>query len=237
MELIRSWMACGRRGGRGGYTELIYDDKVALYSDNEPYTQHDAMSYHGDSAPVTGPATRTVVEIADDVARLLWRAGRNDDALQCGISEAVGDRCWNRRMVEECLDNVIEYVEQGRAEMGDAMCAALDKATDFADYEFAFPRRHPQSVDGFIAIASIGILAEMQGAWVLELLGFGEVSGKEALNGTSEVAMLTSDKIAFLSEPRPGSVAAWWAREYQAYIPIDSVYLYLQSFDMVELQD
>ena len=237
MELIRSMMACGRQGRREGYTELVYDDKMALYSDNEPYTQHDAMTYYGGPAPTTGTDKRTVEEIANEVARLLWLAEWNDDALQCRISEAVGDRRWNRKMVEECLDNVIEYVEQGREQMGDAMCAALDEATDIADDEFAFPRRHPQSLDGFISIVSVGVLAQMQGAWVLEMLGFGEVSGKEAVNGTSEIAMLTSDKIAFLSEPRPGSVAAWWAREYKAYIPMGSIYSYLQRLDMVELAD
>jgi hypothetical protein len=140
-------------------------------------------------------------------------------------------------MVEECLDNVIEYVEQGRVGMGDAMCEALDKATDTADEEFAFPRRHPQSLDGFIAIVSVGVLAELQGAWVLELLGFGEVRGKEELNGSGEIAMLTSDKIVFTSKYKSSSFAAWWAREYDAYIPSGSAYDYLHRLDMVESED
>ncbi len=242
-------LACifGRRGGQEGYTELVYDEKMALYSDNEPYTQHDAMSYyyhghgHGDGDDGMKPLaentdTRTVEEIARDVAQLLWEAEENDDALQCRISDAVGDRRWNRKMVEACLDKVIEYVEQGRFEMGDAMCAALDTATDVADDEFAFPRRHPQSLDGFIAIVSVGVLAELQGAWVLELLGFGEVRGKEEVEGTGEIAMLTSDKIVFSKKPRSISFAAWWAREYDAYIPSGAVYSYLQRMDMVQLE-
>lgn len=239
----------GRRGRQEGYTELIYDDKMALYSDNEPYPQHDTMNYyhgrgHGYGYGATAPLAdnisdihrdmRTVDDIAGDVARLLWQAEWNDDALQCHISEAVGERRWNRKMVETCLDKVIEYVELGRFEMGDAMCAALDKATDIADDEFAFPRRHPESLDGFIAIVSVGVLAELQGAWVLELLGFGEVRGKEELEGTGEIAMLTSDKIAFASKPRSISFAAWWAREYDAYIPSGAVYSFLQRLDMVE---
>ncbi|KAK4121175.1 hypothetical protein N657DRAFT_682838 [Parathielavia appendiculata] len=253
-------LACitGRQGRQDeGYTELIYDDKTAsLYSDNDSYPQHDAMSYyqgHGygtttvaspllfDSSPPfkgEGVDTRSVEDIAREVARLLWRAEWNDDGLQCRISDAVGERRWNRKMVEECLDNVIEYVEQGRARMGAAMCAALDKATDVADDEFAFPRRHPQSLDGFIAIVSAGILAELQGAWVLELLGFGEVRGKEEIGyGTGEIAMLTSDKIVYCDQPRPNSFAAWWTREYDAYIPTGSVYNYLERMDMVELED
>jgi len=250
-------LACifGRRGRQEGYTELVYDDKMALYSDNEPYPQHDTMSYYhghshghgygyGATAPLTDHASsathndkRTVDDIAEDVARLLWQAEWNDDALQCRISEAVGERRWNRKMVEACLDRVIEYVEQGRFEMGDAMCAALDKATDVADGEFAFPRRHPQSLDGFIAIVSVGVLAELQGAWVLELLGFGEVRGKEEVEGTGEIAMLTSDRIVFASRPRSSSFAAWWAREYDAYIPSGAVYSYLQGMDMVEEEE
>jgi hypothetical protein len=260
MEVLRSILACvfGRRGEQDGYTELVYDEKMALYSDsepyaheyNEPYAQYDAMSYyHGHGGhdyspsygatapPVEDNDTRSVEDIAREVARLLWRAEANDDALQCGISEAVGDRRWNRKMIEACLDAVIQYVEQGRFEMGDAMCAALDKATDTADDEFAFPRRHPQSLDGFIAIVSVGVLAELQGAWVLELLGFGEVRGKEALEGTSEIAMFTSDKIVLASKPRPISFAAWWAREYAAYIPEGAVYSYLRRMDMGQLEE
>jgi hypothetical protein len=248
-------LACitGRRGRHeDGYTELIYDDKMApLYSDNEPYPQHDAMNYYHaygygttTAAPITATYrdeevdTRSVEEIAREVARLLWRAEYNDDGLQCRISDAVGERRWNRKMVEECLDNIIEYVEQGRARMSEAMCAALDKATDVADDEFAFPRRHPQSLDGFIAIVSAGVLAELQGAWVLELLGFGEVRGKEEVEaGIGEIAMLTSDKIVYSDRPRPNSFAAWWTREYAAYIPTGSVYTYLKRMDMVELED
>ncbi|GAB1315289.1 ESX-4 secretion system protein EccC4 [Madurella fahalii] len=216
METILSMLACilCRRGEREGYTELIYAKRW-------PCIQ-------------TRNHTRTVEEVAEAVARLLWLAEWNDDALQSRISEAVGDRRWNRKMVEECLNYVIEYVEQGRVQMGAAMCEALDKATDIADEEFAFPRRHPESLDGFIAIVSVGVLAEMQGAWVLELLGFGEVRGKETAEKTGEVAMLTSDKIVMSPNPRSCSVAAWWAREYQAYIPRDSVASYLRRMDMIE---
>ncbi|KAK4104388.1 hypothetical protein N658DRAFT_492499 [Parathielavia hyrcaniae] len=262
MEGVRTMLACitGHRGRHEeGYTELRYDDKMAsLYADNELYPQHEAMSYyHGHGYGTTTATTespvpfnsstlyksedtdaRSVEDIAGEVARLLWRAEWNDDGLQCRISDAVGERRWNRRMVEKCLDNVIEYVEQGRARMGPAMCAALDNATDVADDEFAFPRRHPQSLDGFIAIVSAGVLAELQGAWVLELLGFGEVRGKkEAEDGTGEIAMLTSDKIVYCDRPRPNSFAAWWTREYDAYIPTESAYNYFSRMDMVELED
>ncbi|KXX75935.1 ESX-4 secretion system protein EccC4 [Madurella mycetomatis] len=235
MEAIRSMLACilCRRGEREGYTELIYDEKMALYSDEEPYAQVEAMTYDATTTSATRDA-RTIEEVAEEVSRLLWRAEWNDDALQSRISEAVGDRRWNRKMVEECLNNVIEYVEQGRARMGGAMCEALDKATDIADEEFAFPRRHPESLDGFIAIVSVGMLAEMQGAWVLELLGFGEVRGKEAVGKPGEVAMLTSDKIVLSPKPRRYSVAAWWSREYEAYIPQGSVASYLRRMDMIE---
>jgi hypothetical protein len=121
--------------------------------------------------------------------------------------------------------------------MGGAMCAALDRATDVADDEFAFPRRHPQSLDGFIAVVSVGVLAELQGAWVLELLGFGEVRGKEEMDGTGEIAMLTSDKIVFSPRFKSNSFAAWWSREYAAYIPEDSIYAYLNRMDMVEFEN
>lgn len=242
MEVVRALLACifGRQARREGYTELIYDDdKMALYSDDEPYAQQDAMAYYGAMAPKQAAGDRrTVEDVAKEVAWLLWRAEWNDNALQARVSDAVGDRRWNHKMVEECLDNVIEYVEQGRAPMGKAMCAALDGVTDAADDEFAFPRGHPPSLDGFIAIVSVGVLAEMQGAWVLELLGFGEVRGKEAaLDGTGEIAMLTSDKITVSAKPRPGSVADWWARVYDAYIPVGSVYSYLRKLDMVELSE
>ncbi|KAK3307808.1 uncharacterized protein B0T15DRAFT_85639 [Chaetomium strumarium] len=269
METFRTMLACILRQRRrhDGYTELIYDDdKMAgVYSDydNEGYsTQHEVMSYYydADARPIsdgddnydgatafnekagfdTGDTdARSVEEVARDVARLLWRAEWNDDALQGAISDCVGEqRAWNRKMVEACLDGVIDYVEQGRRLMGDAMCAALDTATDVADEAFAFPRRHPPSLDGFIAIVSVGVLAQLQGAWVLELLGFGEVRGKEGMmNGDREVAMLTSDKIVFWEEPKPGSFAAWWAREYADYIPGGSVYSYLRQLGMIEIED
>lgn len=243
MAGFRSMLPCFGQERRDGYTEVLYDEKTALYSDdepcpegdNEPYVPPEAMSYYEAGAAVNEKDTRTAEQIAREVAWLLWRAEWNDDALQGRISDAVGGGRWNRRLVE-CLDNVIEYVEQGRRHMGAAMCEALDKATDMADEEFCFPRRHPESLDGFIAIVSAGVLAEMLGAWVLELLGFGEVRGKEPVNGT-EVAMLASDKITLSLPPRPGSMAAWWMEEYGAYIPEDSVYSYLRRLDMIEAED
>lgn len=123
------------------------------------------------------------------------------------------------------------------------MISALDLATDLADQEFRFPRRHPDSVDGFIAIVSVGILAEMQGAWVLELLGFGQVKQSQDAPGEEEkedvgtpvvVKMSTSDKIVMGDRPRRGSVADWWAREYGEYIPRGGVYKFLRRLDMVE---
>ncbi|KAL2136983.1 hypothetical protein VTI74DRAFT_11165 [Chaetomium olivicolor] len=244
MEALRAMLACilGRRERLESYMELIYDDKMAaLYSDAEPYASSGAMSYHHHSRTLSDLEidTRSVEEVAREVARLLWLAQWNDDALQSRISDAVGEhRRWTRKMVEECLDNVIEYVEQGRDHgMGDAMCEVLDRVTDVADDEFAFPRGHPESLDGFIAIVSVGVLAELQGAWVLEMLGFGEVKGKVEIDGTGEVAMSTSDKIVFSTKPKPGSVADWWARKYEAYIPSGSAFSFLHRLDMVDLEE
>ena len=276
MEALRAMLACifgRRRGADDGYTELVYDDKMAMFSDtdpyypvnhesyqqqqpywdHEPYAQHDAMSYYPSHAYGAPDTTATYADdnftpgrererspdaVGRDVARLLWEADWNDDALQGRISEAVGGQSWNRKMVEACLDGVIEYVERGRDDgMGLAMCDALDRATDVADEAFEFPRRHPESLDGFIAIVAAGMLADMQGAWVLELLGFGEVGGKEEIEGTRDIAMLTSDKIVFSDRPRPLSFAAWWAREYADYIPDGAAYTYLHRMDMVELFD
>ncbi|KAL1844164.1 hypothetical protein VTJ49DRAFT_3820 [Mycothermus thermophilus] len=268
---IRSVFGCitGHKAEKEGYTELVYDEKTAaLYRDDEPYCPPDSMDclayYAGQDADGAGgyqcpaayaptyqppqatsdPAsrdTRSVEDVAREVARLLWRAEWNDDELQADISAAVGpERRWTRKLVEECLDNVIEYVERGRhSGMGAAMQEALDRATAEADAAFEFPRRHPESLDGFIAIVSAGVLADMQGAWVLELLGFGEVRGKEALDGPGggEVAMLTSDKITYSPWPKPRTFAAWWTRAYMAYIPPDSVYNYLQRMDMVDPED
>ncbi|KAL2263900.1 hypothetical protein VTK26DRAFT_4460 [Humicola hyalothermophila] len=211
------------------------DDTATVVSASAPGHFSEKTGYHDHDSDDNDNDQRTEEEVASEVARLLWRAQWNDEGLQTRITAAAGSRRrWNRRLVEECLDNVIEYVEQGRERMGAAMCAALDRATDVADDEFAFPRKHPESLDGFIAIVSVGVLAEMLGAWVLELLGFGEVRGKKLANGASEVAMYTSDKIVYSSDPRPGSMAAWWRREYGAYIPAGSVYSYLQRLDMVE---
>ncbi|KAL2173687.1 uncharacterized protein P884DRAFT_211166 [Thermothelomyces heterothallicus CBS 202.75] len=262
METVRTMLGCvaRRRARHKGYTELLDDEKTTpLYSyedDVVPYPSHEAMSYYHLHDGAATPAatsfdnysdndekggnhrqddTRTVEEVARDVAQLLFGAEWNDDALQTRISDTVGDRPWNRKMVECCLDAVIEYIERGRVGMGGAMCAALDKATDMADEEFAFPRRHPESLDGFIAIVSAGVLAELQGAWVLELLGFGEVQGKQELNdGTGEIAMLTSDKIVPSPVPKPNSFAAWWTKAYDAYIPAGSIYAFLQRMDMIE---
>lgn len=184
-----------------------------------------------------------LVAIAKKIVNLMHKAEFNDDSLQIAITDVVGERRWTRKLIEECLDNVVELVEQGRQNMGDAMTEALDKVTDVADEEFAFPRRHPESVDGFIAIVSVGVLAEMQGAWVLELLGFGEVKDKD-LEGmveevdekraVGEVKMLTSDKIVLGEKARRGSVADWWMREYKAYIPEGRVETFFTRLDMVD---
>ena len=243
MEVLYAKLAriVRRRRRQKGYTKLVYDEKIALYSDNEPYTQHNAISYgHNNNAdydrikPFTeNNGIYSIEDIAKEVVQLLWQAEENDDALQCRISDAVGDRRWSRKMVEACLDKVIECVEQGRFEMGDAMCGALDTATDIADDEFTFPRRHPQSLGGFIAIVSVGVLAKLQGAWVLEPLGFGEIRRRKEVEGIGGIAIRRSDKIIFLKKPRSISFAAWWAREYEAYIPSGALYSYLRRMGMV----
>ncbi|KAK4113408.1 hypothetical protein N656DRAFT_616446 [Canariomyces notabilis] len=262
-KMIRSILACiiaGREEPQG-YTQLIFDEKLAQYADyqlpaspelichekmapytdepEESYTQPEPMTY--DVASVPSLATedaRTVEEVAREITRLLWQAEWNDSALQTHISNELRGRCWTRKMAEECLDNVIEYVEQGRAHMGDAMCETLDRVVDIADEEFAFPRGHPPSLDGFISIVSAGVLADMLGAWVLELLGFGEVRGKTAPSADAGwVSMLTSDKITLSETPKNNSYAAYWMTEYAAYIPPDSVVKYWSRLDMVKSED
>lgn len=125
--------------------------------------------------------------------------------------------------------------------MGDAMYDALDRATEVADDEFEFPRRHAESVDGFIAIVAAGILAQMLGPWVLDVLGFGEVEDRVNVlvdedTGEEEVSMSASSKIAVLRRARPGSLAAWWAREFAPWIPKDGVYEYFRRLGMVQVE-
>ncbi|KAK4670675.1 uncharacterized protein QC763_213880 [Podospora pseudopauciseta] len=183
MATLRSILAClsfrRNRANRAGYTELLYDsldshgqidnEKFGLYSDSPPGNNHEEGQYR--SAPLMAYTSSAdddeeqLVAIAKKIVNLMHKAEFNDDSLQIAITDVVGERRWNRKLIEECLDNVVELVEQGRQNMGDAMTEALDKVTDVADEEFAFPRRHPESVDGFIAIVSVGLLAEMQGAW------------------------------------------------------------------------
>ncbi|KAK3326884.1 hypothetical protein B0H66DRAFT_170934 [Apodospora peruviana] len=251
MEVIRSMFACifgDRRRSTsfpsvGGYTELT-DEKMPLYLENTPYMADNMMIAYGATRTLAAPPPAyysdkpplSDEEMADDVVRLLRRAEWNDESLQRRVRNIVGDGSWSRKMVEECLDNVIEAVEDGRRYMGEAMCEALDRATDIADEEFTFPRRHAQSVDGFIAIVAVGILAQMQGPWVLDVLGFGEVEDREEIRspcGEEELSMSPSSKLVPSLKMRPGSVAAWWAREYAAYIPEGGIYEYFRGLGMV----
>ncbi|KAK4200911.1 hypothetical protein QBC40DRAFT_172880 [Triangularia verruculosa] len=261
MATIRSILSCltlrRSRANRAGYSELLYDsldsygqvdnEKFGFYSDS-PASNHDGqyqaaplMAY----SPSAYDEDEELVAIAKKIVNLMHQAELNDDSLQIAITDVVGERRWNRKLIEECLDNVVELVEQGRQHMGDAMVEALDKVTDIADEEFEFPRRHPESVDGFIAIVSVGVLAEMQGAWVLELLGFGEVKDKDfegvveedEKRAVGEVKMLTSDKIVLGEKARRGSVADWWMREYKAYIPEGRVESFFKRLDMVDPAD
>ncbi|KAK0672380.1 hypothetical protein QBC41DRAFT_24570 [Cercophora samala] len=259
MATFRSILAClsfrRNRANRAGYSELLYDsldsygqidnEKVGLYSDSPANSSNHDGPYQ--SAPLmayspSGDDDEELVAIAKKIVNLMHKAEFNDDSLQIAITNVVGERRWNRKLIEECLDNVVELVEQGRKNMGDAMMEALDKVTDIADEEFSFPRRHPESVDGFIAIVSVGVLAEMQGAWVLELLGFGEVKDKDfegiveedEKRAVGEVKMLTSDRIVLGEMARRGSVADWWMREYKAYIPEGRVETFFTRLDMVD---
>jgi len=267
MEAIRSMVSCFFTGGRRlsnkslGYTEIT-DEKALLnyFSDKSPstgtadmpYMSSNSMAYYGTICHPDHPdyahsrsshhhRQPTDEQLAEDVVRLLRRAEWNDSTLQQRVRAVVGDASWSRKMVEECLDNMIECVEDGRRYMGDAMCEALDKATDVADDEFKFPRRHAQSVDGFIAIVAIGILAQMQGPWVLDVLGFGEVEDRVDLvdedSGEEELSMSASSKIVPYLTARPGSVAAWWSREFAAYIPRGSVYEYFRGLGMVRTSE
>ncbi|KAK0708894.1 hypothetical protein B0T21DRAFT_416279 [Apiosordaria backusii] len=261
MAAIRSILSClslrRNRANRAGYTELLYDsldsygqvdnEKFGVYSDS-PANHDGSGQYQSTPLMSYSPSSdddEELVAIAKKIVDLMHQAELNDDSLQVAITDVVGDRRWNRKLIEECLDNVVEVVEQGRQNMGDAMIEALDKVTDIADEEFEFPRRHPESVDGFIAIVSVGVLAEMQGAWVLELLGFGEVKDKDfegvveedEERAVGEVKMLTSDRIVLGEKARRGSVADWWMREYKVYIPRGRVETFFKRLDMVDPAD
>ncbi|KAK3986793.1 hypothetical protein QBC44DRAFT_133587 [Cladorrhinum sp. PSN332] len=254
MESLRSILAClflRSRARKEGYTELLYDsssssleeDSALILSEKYsdfPITQSQYQPPASMIAPENSEIETTTTTVAHQIAFLLFSASENDDALQTKILAAVGaTRRWNRRLLEELLDDVIEYVEEGRhSKMGEAMLSAMDLVTDLADDEFTFPRNHPESVDGFIAIVSVGILAEMLGGWVLELLGFGQVKSTEELlcedEQTGVVKMSTFDKVVLGDRPKRGSVADWWAREYGEYIPRGAVYSFLKRLDMVE---
>ncbi|KAL2152784.1 hypothetical protein VTH82DRAFT_5969, partial [Thermothelomyces myriococcoides] len=126
METIRSMLGCValRRARHQEYSDLVGEKMAPLYSDDvgvAPYPPHEVMSYYHPHGGVTTPTTsshdysdekvryqqqdtRTTEEVARDVAQLLFQAKWNDDELQERISGTVGNRAWNRKMVEYCLD-------------------------------------------------------------------------------------------------------------------------------------
>lgn len=183
------------------------------------------------------------VVIVKKIVNLMYIVEFNDDFFQIVIIDVVGERRWNCKLIEECLDNVVELVEQGRQNMGDVMIEVLDKVMDVVDEEFVFLRWYLESVDGFIVIVLVGVLVEMQGVWVLELLGFGEVKDKD-LEGmveevdekrvVGEVKMLILDKIVLGEKVRRGSVVDWWMREYKVYIFEGRVEIFFMRLDMVD---
>ncbi|KAK4224679.1 hypothetical protein QBC38DRAFT_12316 [Podospora fimiseda] len=249
MDSLRSFLSCllFRSRAKEGYTELLYDSSSTepLFYNNEKYTDSPPSSpppsYQDQyQTPQFMEYTTEETVLGEAIAHLLYTASSNDDALQSAILKQVGpNRKWNRQLIEEILDNIIEYVEGGRTKMGEAMVTSMDLVTDIADESFTFPRNHPESLDGFIAVVSAGILGEMMGAWVLELLGFGivksEAAEKDEKNGWSGgvVSMSTSDKISLGDRPRKGTFADWWARGYGEYIPRGGVYSFLKKLDMV----
>ncbi|KAK4243199.1 ESX-4 secretion system protein EccC4 [Corynascus novoguineensis] len=234
-RLLRMLVSIFHRRGRyrRRYTP---DDYTALFSESESLIQDASANDHHDYDDATTLYTNDDIEetrprqdVASKVAYLLWRAENNDGALQIDVSKATGGRQWNCKMAEDCLDNIIEYVGQGRDGMGFAMRQALDKVTDIADEEFKFPRNHPQSVYGFVVIVSAGVLAELQGAWVLQLLGFGDFTEEEKMTGTRQ---------ANTREPEMSLFAARWIVEYKGYIPDGSISSYLcriQSLKRAEM--
>ncbi|KAM7216409.1 hypothetical protein V8F06_008229 [Rhypophila decipiens] len=251
MEAIRSVLGCiltpSRRLSQhsAGYTELT-DEKGALleynyFSDDKmPYMSNNSMT-HYNYGSTCRPHPASDEALAQSIVRLLRHAPVNDNELQSGIRSLIGSSAWSRKLVEECLDNIVECVEDGRRYMGDAMCDALDLATDVADDEFDFPRRHAESVDGFIAIVATGILAQMVGPWVLDVLGFGEVEDRVDIvadeeSGEEEVSMSASSKIVVGRRGRPGSVAAWWQHEFAPWIPSSGVYEYFRGLGMVKFE-
>ncbi|KAK4167883.1 hypothetical protein QBC43DRAFT_310410 [Cladorrhinum sp. PSN259] len=253
MDPLRQFFSCllFRSRAREGYTELIYDypssESPSLF--NEKYTdypppEHDEQ-YQPDCMTLVSPVINSnnqtdLTILASQLAHTLYFATENDENLQSRILSVVGSQKWNRRLLEELLDEVITYIEGGRTDaMGEAFLTALDTVTDLADEEFTFPRNHPESVDGFIAIVGVGVLASLLGGWCLELLGFGivvtreeDVEGNEKETGV--VKMSASDKVTLGDRPRRGSVADWWAREFGGYIPRGGVYKFLQRLDVVE---
>ncbi|KAK3358681.1 hypothetical protein B0T25DRAFT_72931 [Lasiosphaeria hispida] len=230
MDFLRSMMAC--LFGRRGQPDAIPNEKLALYSDKTPYQPdmmtygaasqprylypsnpypHDVLSYGTMIHPPAPAPLRSNEDTAAEVVRLLRRAEYSDHVLVRRTNEALGDRRWTRELVEACLDDVIDLVAEGRRRFGEAMGEALDEATDAAVDEFQFRRPGgPGEVgDGFATIVAVGILVLMQGPWVLEFLGFGEVREDGGL--------------VILEKFRSGSIASWWAREYAASIPAGSV--------------
>ncbi|KAK0721159.1 hypothetical protein B0H67DRAFT_578248 [Lasiosphaeris hirsuta] len=250
MDFIRSMMAC--LFGRRGEPDPTPSEKLALYSDKTPY-QPDMMTYgaasrppypyisdtpsYGTMYPAPPPAPyRTDEDIAAEVVRLLRRADYSDHVLVRRVNEALGDRRWTRELVEACLDDVIDLVADGARHLGgrhlgEAMGQALDEATDVATDEFRFGRCRGGVDDGFATVVAVGILALMQGPWVLEFLGFGELRGDG--RGARGADGYEGGRLVLLDRYRSGSIASWWAREYAAYIPVGSVDAFFRALGVL----
>ncbi|KAF2829828.1 hypothetical protein CC86DRAFT_443925 [Ophiobolus disseminans] len=146
---------------------------------------------------------RAAALIAQDVVSTLLTTSLRGPALQMHLDALVGTYGWRENLAKWILEKLSRALEWGHDDLGPAMRAAYERATEVALGVKGFVREHPV----FCTVVALGVLALMA-PWVLEVLGFVEMGIEE------------------------GSFAAWWQSTYAGLVPKGSLFSFFQRLGM-----
>lgn len=118
--------------------------------------------------------TRSLDEVAQDVASTILRAERSGPGLGAQLDAIVGPYGWKEYLAEKVLENLGAALQGAHDKLGPAIRDAYNKAWQIANEIESFVVQHPV----MCTIITLGVLAIIA-PWVVEALGFAELGPVE----------------------------------------------------------
>lgn len=135
-----------------------------------------AAQFNDDKQGAPSRESHTAQQIADDVVQAILTAEKGGKHLQKTLDNIVGEYGWTEKIAQWTLAKLEQALKEA-CKLGSVLKEAYDKAFEAAEGIEGFIREHPV----FCTVIALGVLVIIA-PWVIEALGFGELSPIEGMS-------------------------------------------------------